>query len=162
VGLDTHKRFTEVDKNEDVKDAIQIEIQVLNAIVPEHSYEELAGGEYQSTLHKPGENIGISSEFFSIGYGSQVVVRHRSISFSRRNPLLTKESISSVFSFTFFHSLARLGRGVEGGDNTWPASSTSLRLLFFDALVFELFVGDVFILQVTGVFTRIRSGLQLW
>jgi hypothetical protein len=34
----------------------------------------------------------------------------------------------------------------------------TLRLLFFDAPVFELFVGDVFILQVTGVFTCIRSG----
>jgi hypothetical protein len=47
---------------------------------------------------------------------------------------------------------------VEGGGDDWLASLASLRLLFFDASVFELFVGDVFILQVTGVFTRIRSG----
>jgi hypothetical protein len=63
-----------------------------------------------------------------------------------------------MFSFAFFHSLAGLGRGVEGGDDAWLASSALLRLLFFDALVFELFVGDVFILQVTGVFSRIFSG----
>jgi hypothetical protein len=62
-----------------------------------------------------------------------------------------------VFSFTFFHSLAGLERGVKGSDDTWPTSSASLRLLFFHVPVFELFVGDVFILQVMGVFTRIRS-----
>jgi hypothetical protein len=39
-----------------------------------------------------------------------------------------------------------------------PTSSASLRLLFFDAPVLELFVRDVFILQVTGFFTHIRSG----
>jgi hypothetical protein len=47
---------------------------------------------------------------------------------------------------------------VEGGDDDWPASSASLRLLFFDAPAFKLFAGDVFILQVMGVFTRIHSG----
>jgi hypothetical protein len=47
---------------------------------------------------------------------------------------------------------------VEGGDEAWPASSASLRLLFFDAPNFELFAEDVFILQVTGFFTRIRLG----
>jgi hypothetical protein len=51
-----------------------------------------------------------------------------------------------------------LGRGVEVGDDDWWASSSSPRLLFFDAPAFELFVGDVFILQVMDVFTRIRSG----
>jgi hypothetical protein len=34
----------------------------------------------------------------------------------------------------------------------------SLRLLFFDVSVFKLLAGDVFIHQVIGVFTRIRSG----
>jgi hypothetical protein len=41
-----------------------------------------------------------------------------------------------------------------------------LRLLFFDALVLVLFDGDTFILPVTSVFTRIRSGAvwecRLW
>jgi hypothetical protein len=49
---------------------------------------------------------------------------------------------------------------VEGGDDAWPTSSASLRLLFFNEPTFELFVGDVFILQVMDVFTRIRSGAQ--
>jgi hypothetical protein len=65
---------------------------------------------------------------------------------------------SSVFNFAFFHSFAGMGRGVEGGDdNDWPASLDSSCLLFFDALVFELFAGDVFILQVMGVFTRMGA-----
>jgi hypothetical protein len=62
-------------------------------------------------------NIEISSGFFSIGYGSPVVVRHRSISFSRRNLLLTRARRIPMFNFVFFHSFARLGRGEEGGDD---------------------------------------------
>jgi hypothetical protein len=54
--------------------------------------------------------------------------------------------------------MAGLGRGVEGGADAWPASSGSLRLLFFDAPIFELFARDVFILQVTDAFNRIHSG----
>jgi hypothetical protein len=63
-------------------------------------------------------NMGISSGFFSIGYGSPVAGHHKSISFSRRNLLLAKESRSSVFGFAFFHSLAGLWRGVDGGDDS--------------------------------------------
>jgi hypothetical protein len=86
-------------------------------------------------------------------------VRHKSISFSQRNPLLTNVRRSSVFNITFFHSFVGLGRGEEGGDDDdWSASPASSRLLFFDALVFELFARDPFILHVMGVFTHIRSG----
>jgi hypothetical protein len=51
-------------------------------------------------------NIRISSRFFSIGYGSLAAAHHKSISFSRKNRLLTKASRSLVFSLDFFHSLA--------------------------------------------------------
>jgi hypothetical protein len=62
----------------------------------------------------------------------------------------------------FFHSLAGLGRGGDvDGDDTWADPSASLRDLFFLALVFEPLDGDGFILQVHGVFTRIRSGATL-
>jgi hypothetical protein len=47
---------------------------------------------------------------------------------------------------------------VEGDDDAWLISSASLRFLFFDQPVFEVFGGDVFIVEVTGVFTRIRLG----
>jgi hypothetical protein len=47
---------------------------------------------------------------------------------------------------------------VEGGDDDdWLVSPASSRPLFFDTPVFELFAGDDFIVQVTRVFTRIRS-----
>jgi hypothetical protein len=86
-------------------------------------------------------------------------VRHISISLSRRNPLFTKASRSSVFILDFFHSLFRLGRGGDvGGDDTWADPSASLRDLFFLAPAFEALDRDGFILQVHGVFTRIRSG----
>jgi hypothetical protein len=77
-------------------------------------------------------NIEISSEFFSIGYGSPAAGRHKSISFSRRNPLFTKASRSSVFSLDFFHYLGGLGCGGDvGGDDSWADPSDSLRDLFF-------------------------------
>jgi hypothetical protein len=41
-----------------------------------------------------------------------------SIYFSRKNPLFTRASRSSVFILDFFHSLAGLGRGGDvGGDD---------------------------------------------
>jgi hypothetical protein len=39
-----------------VEDPVGIDIQVLNTIVPEHSFEELTCGECQSTLYEPGEH----------------------------------------------------------------------------------------------------------
>jgi hypothetical protein len=61
----------------------------------------------------------------------------------------------------FFHSLARLGRGVGGGADSGADPSVSLRAIFFLASVFVLLDGDAFIIQVQGVFTRICSGVTL-
>jgi hypothetical protein len=60
----------------------------------------------------------------------------------------------------FFHSLAGLGCGEDGGDNSGADPSASPWDLFFQP-VFKLLDGDAFILQVQGVFTRIRSGAAL-
>jgi hypothetical protein len=110
-----------MDKDGDMEDVIGVEIQVLNNVVPEHSFEEFTGGECQSTLHEPGEHRDFIW-FFSIGYGSSMAIRHRSITFSRRNPLLTRASRSSVFSVAFFHSLVGLGK-------EWKAAMTPGRHL---------------------------------
>jgi hypothetical protein len=97
-----------------------------------------------------------------MGYGSPAVGRHISISFSRRNLLFTRASRSSVFILDFFHSLFGLERGGDvGGDDPWADPSASLRDLFFLAPTFEPLDGDDFILQVHGVFTRIRWGATL-
>jgi hypothetical protein len=85
-----------------------------------------------------------------------------SISFSRKNPLFTSASKSSVFAFDFFHSFFGLGRGRDvGGDESWEDPVTSSRDLFFLVQVFMLLDGEDFILQVHRVFTRIRSGASL-
>jgi hypothetical protein len=93
-----------------------------------------------------------------MGYGSPAADLHMSISFSRMNPLLRRASKSSVFVFDFF--LSRFGSG-RGGDIGGAASAAdpaaSSRPLFFPAVFADL-DGDDFILQVHGVFTRIRSG----
>jgi hypothetical protein len=75
------------------------------------------------------------------------------------NPLLRKAGKSSAFIFNFFHWWLGSGRGGDiGGAAPAAAPAASSRPLFFPA-VFALLDGDGFILQVHGVFTRIRSGL---
>jgi hypothetical protein len=87
-----------------------------------------------------------------------------SISFSRRNPLFTSANRSSVFVLDFFYYLFGWGhRGDVGVVDPWADPSTSLRDLFFPtpAPAFAPLDGEDFILQVHGVFTRIRSGFSL-
>jgi hypothetical protein len=59
----------------------------------------------------------------------------------------------------FFHSRFRSGRGGDtGGDFPATDPAASSRALFFPPAAFAVFDGEGFILQVQGVFTRIRSG----
>jgi hypothetical protein len=94
-----------------------------------------------------------------MGYGSPAAALHISTAFSRRNPLLRRASKSSVFALHFFHSRFGSGRGGDtGGDVPAADPAASSRALFFPPAAFVVFDGDGFILQVHGVFTRIRSG----
>jgi hypothetical protein len=82
-----------------------------------------------------------------------------STSFSCRNPLLRWSSKSSVFALDFFHSRFGSGRGGDTGSDVPAADpAASSWPLFFPSAAFVVFDGDGFILQVHGVFTRIRSG----
>jgi hypothetical protein len=82
-----------------------------------------------------------------------------STSFSRKNQLLRRASRSSVLALDFFHSRFGSGRGGDtGGDVPAADLVASSRALFFPPAAFEVFDGEGFILQVQGVFTRIRSG----
>jgi hypothetical protein len=81
-----------------------------------------------------------------------------STSFSRKNPLLRRASRSSVLALDLFHSRFGFGRGGDtGGDVPAADPAASSRALFFPAAL-EVFDGEGFILQVQGVFARIRSG----
>jgi hypothetical protein len=85
-----------------------------------------------------------------------------SISFSRMNPLLRRASKSSIFVFDFFHSRFRSGHGGDiGGAAPAADPAATSRPLFFPSVAFVVLDGDDFILQVDGVFTRIRSGATL-
>jgi hypothetical protein len=77
-----------------------------------------------------------------------VAARHISISFSRRNPLFTSASKSSIFTLDFFHSLFGLGRGgdIDGNESRADPAASS-RDLFFATPVFMLLDGEDFILQ---------------
>jgi hypothetical protein len=59
----------------------------------------------------------------------------------------------------FYHSRFGSGRGRDtGGDVPAADLAASSWPLFFPPAAFAVFDGDGFILQVHGVFTRIRSG----
>jgi hypothetical protein len=97
-----------------------------------------------------------------MGYGSPAAALHMSTSFSRMNPLLRRASKSSVFALDFFHSRFGSGRGGDtGGDVPAADPAASSRPLFFPPAAFVVFDGDGFILQVHGVFMRIRSGAAM-
>jgi hypothetical protein len=82
-----------------------------------------------------------------------------STSFSRMNPLLRRASRSLVLALDFFHSQFGSGHGGDtGGDVPAADPVASSRALFFPPAAFAVFDGEGFILQVHGVFTRIRSG----
>jgi hypothetical protein len=67
--------------------------------------------------------------------------------------------MSSVFALDFFHSRFGSGRGGDtGGDVPAADPAASSQPLFFPPAALVVFNGDGFILQVHGVFTRIRSG----
>jgi hypothetical protein len=110
VGLDPHKGLAEVREDGDVEDPIGVEVEVLDVVVPEHSLEEVACRQCESTLHEPREHQDLIQVLLH-RVRVPVAVHHRSISFSGRNLLLTRVRRSSVFSFSFFHSFAGLGRG---------------------------------------------------
>jgi hypothetical protein len=58
----------------------------------------------------------------------------------------------------FFHLRYGSGRGGDtGGDAPTADPAASSRALFFPPVAFAVFDGEGFILQVHGVFTRIRS-----
>jgi hypothetical protein len=99
--------------------------------------------------------------FFIDAQGSEVSSVHISTSFSQINLLLRRASRSSVFVFDFFQSRLGSGRGGDtGGAAPVAAAAASSRPLFSPAVFTDL-DGEGFILQVHGVFTRIRSEATL-
>jgi hypothetical protein len=58
----------------------------------------------------------------------------------------------------FFHSRFGSGRGGDTGGIPATDPAASSRALFFPLAAFAVFDGEGFILQVHGVFMRIRSG----
>jgi hypothetical protein len=43
VGFDSHKCFAEVHEDRNMEDTIKIKVQVLDVVVPEKTFEEVAG-----------------------------------------------------------------------------------------------------------------------
>jgi hypothetical protein len=158
MGLDPQKGFAEMYEDNGVEYTVGVEVEVLGAVVPMIPLKKSLPGR-ESPRSAKRVNIWISSSFFSIGYGSPAAALHMSTSFSRRNPLFSRASKSSVFAFDFFYSRSGSGRGGDiGGDVPAADPAASSWPLFFPPAVFVVLDGDGFILQVHGVFTRIRSG----
>jgi hypothetical protein len=155
MGLDPQKGFAKMYEDGGVEDTVRVEVEVLDAVVPQPPFEEVSCRERQSALREPREHRDLV-RFFSMGYGSPAAALHMSTSFSRRNPLLRRASKSSVFALDFLHSRFGSGRGRDtGGDVPAVDPVASSRA---PPAAFVVFDGDGFILQVHGVFTHIRSG----
>jgi hypothetical protein len=148
VGFDPQESFAKVDEDGGVEDTIGVEVEVLDVVVCKSPLKKLLAGR-DNPRSANRVNIGISSGFFSIGYGSPAAARHMPTSFSRRNPLFSSTSRSSVFAFEFFHSWLGFGRGGDTGDDDPAADlAASSRDLFFPPAVFKHLDGEGFILQV--------------
>jgi hypothetical protein len=65
-------------------------------------------------------------------------------------------------SFVEVHRFGSGRGGDTGGDVPVADPAASSRDIFFPLVVFKVFDGEGFILQVHGVFTRIRSGATRW
>jgi hypothetical protein len=158
VGLDAQEGFAKMDEDGGVEDTIGVEIEVLDTVVLQEPLEEVARreGHPRSMNHV---NIGISSGFFSIGYGSPATARHMSTSFSGRNPLLSSANRSSVLAFDFFHSLLGFGRGGDTGAVD-PAADpvASSRDLFFPSAIFMLLDGEGHSPSAPGLYSHSLGG----
>jgi hypothetical protein len=143
-----------------MENAVRIQIKVLNSVVPEEALEKITSRKRESALHEPRKNW-ISSSAFSIRYGSLVVALHISTSFSRMNPLFRRANRSSVFTFDFLHSRLGSARGGDIGSAAPVAAAAASSWPLFFPVAFVDLDGEGFILQVQGVFTRIRSGATL-
>jgi hypothetical protein len=155
VGLDPQEGFAEVNEDRSVEDTIGVEVEILDAVVLQKPLEEIAGRERQPSLRESREHGDL---VWILLHGIRISRSGILTSFSRRNPLLRSASRSSVFALDFFHSWLGFGRGGDtGGDVLAADPAASSRDLFFPPVVFNLFNGEGFILQVHRVFTRIRS-----
>jgi hypothetical protein len=158
MGLDPQKGFAKMYEDSGVEDTVGVEVEVLDAVVPQLPLEEVARRERQSVLREPCKHQDLVRIFL---HGVRIP-GGGSTSFSRRNPLLRRASKSSVFALDFFHSRFGSGRGEDTGSDVLAADpAASSRAVFFPPAAFVVFDGDGFILQVHGVFTRIRSGANV-
>jgi hypothetical protein len=56
MGLDPQESLTKMYEDQGMEDTIGIEVEVLDAVVPQQLFEEVAGREGQSALREPGEH----------------------------------------------------------------------------------------------------------
>jgi hypothetical protein len=56
MGLDPQESFAEVHEDKGVEDTVGVEVEVLDAVVPQQPLEEVAGRKRQSSLREPGEH----------------------------------------------------------------------------------------------------------
>jgi hypothetical protein len=160
MGLDPQKGFAEVYKDSGMENTVRVEVEVLDAVVPQKALEEVARRERETALREAHEHRDLV-------FGFLHRVRIPGGSSPHIHLLLTDESAveegqrSSVFVFDFFHSRLGSGRGGDiGGAAPAAAPAASSWPLFFPAVFADL-DDKGFILQVHDVFTRIRTGATL-
>jgi hypothetical protein len=63
VGLDPQERFTEMDKDRYVEDAIGVKVEVLDTVIIRKTLEEVACWESQPALHESREHQDFVGDF---------------------------------------------------------------------------------------------------
>jgi hypothetical protein len=158
MGLDPQEGFAKMYEERGMEDTVGVEVEVLDAVVPQQPLEEVARRERQSALREPGELRNLIRVLLH-GVRVPAAALHMSTSFSRMNPLLRRASRSSILALDFFDSRFGSGLGRDtGGDVPAADPVASSRALFLPPAAFTVFDGEGLILQVHGVFTCIRSG----
>jgi hypothetical protein len=147
VGLDPQKRLTEVDEDSDMENTVGVEVEVLNVVVPQEAFEEIACRQCESALREAREHWDL---IFALLHG----VRVPGGGPPTVHLLLTDESTveegQQIFGLRLrlFPLAARIWPGGDiGGAAPAAATAASSQPLFFPA-VFTVLDRDGLILQV--------------
>jgi hypothetical protein len=127
-----------MDEDCGMENAVRVEIEVLNSVVPEEAFEEVTGRKRESALREAREHRDLVFSFLHWVPISDGGLPHIHLLLPDKSAV-RRANKSSVFTFDFFHSRLGSGRaGDIGGAAPVAAVAASSRPLFFPATSADL------------------------